>query len=358
MVNLENIILPQKRQDKFFKNFEHFFEEHSRMINKNSLQNIFTKFYKNCFGEETFSQILDNPEWLSLDENQNLRMRIFKEDLVNFEDKSFDFLLEIDDYNARQGVPAPKKFYFNRMNFNIYFLQFFAVKSGFKRICQFLNGFISRMAYDLLKESETEGLSLSSKNHIPSDIFYSLFDLSFHGLKKLKSYQKHHKVLKLDKNFIPKTPHQNEIFLDNKNQEKVLIDEKNTFVEDSERRIFEATEIGFTSFYMSSLSDLAECGLRFFKNWKPIHAYGNQILKVVSLINYVEKVIEDLRKEKNGRQVVDELERRVVGKKIDEDYFLEIFIMIIKTYLKNPNYAQKMNVGNLLNTLEDYVSDL
>ena len=363
IVNLKTTILPEKRQQKFFKNFESFFEEHSRMISKISLQNIFAKFYRTCFGEETYSQILDNPSWATLDERQNLRITIHKEDLVNFDEKSYDFLLDVDDYNARQGIAPPKKFYFNRMNFSLYFLQFFTIKSGFKRIAQFLNGFVSRMVHDLRQTADSsdpkttipESKSSTEKNHVPSDIFYKLFDISFLALNKLKSSQKHHKTISLDQNFIPPDAVENQIFSNTQKDKNVLQDEKNTFHEEEQTRVFSCCEVEFMNFYISSLSDLAEAGLNFFKNWKPIHAYGNQIFTVISLVNYVEKVVGHLRIQKNGASIVEDLERRVVSKKISEEYFLEIYIMVIKTYLKNPNYAQKMNVGNLLNTLEDYV---
>ena len=71
---------------------------------------------------------------------------------------------------------------------------------------------------------------------------------------------------------------------------------------------------------------------------------------------YIEKIMNNLNSFSNKQKIFEKLSVIAQGNKIDKKYFLQTLVQIIKLYLENPNYAQKMAVCDFLNSISTYVN--
>ena len=348
---LESLLMVNKRNEKLFKGVEEFFNNNGRNIRPESLRNIFHKLYKYSYGTESSRKIIVSGERLLQKDPKTIEMKIFKEDMVNFEDNTFDFLLDLDEH--QDNFANKSSFKFHRNDFNFYFLKFFMSKEGFKIMIRFLKGKSS--VKDIVQKSiygeKCELGQMQNYSSISGDLFLKILDLSFRCLLKLKSVYKSNSSVKFDDNFL-----KNFVKSNNETNMKETLLEKNIISETvTTEKALVSREQGFAEFYSTTLIGISEAGLQFLLNFGETQSFENKIEDVIKIVLYVEKIVEEIRKTKEGKQILEKLQANAGGKKLNGDFFVGMLITVIKIYLENPNYKQKMAVGSLLNNLEKYV---
>jgi hypothetical protein len=335
---LNSLLFPKKRNEKFFKGIELFFEDKNPNLDKNVLQSLLSKFYKKAFGSEHSKEIQQISENAFLSEDQSFKFVIQKEEIANFEEECFDFILDLDDFYARQRKEFSSKS-FHRNNFYDYYLRYFVSKNGMAMLVNFAKG-LSPFSSQLGKYSSP------NKKIISAHFLMPVLKLLFRIINYLPKFSKYSKVISFDGNFV------NSCNLEE--DENIL--KKETKTSSSETRTLNIISRPIADVRKEALMMTAALGLEFISQFKLNETYLNDLEDVVKITFFVEEIINSIRALSNQKSLLESLSVKANGNKIDKKYFLKCLIDILKLYLENLNYAQKMTACDFLNNLSSYVS--
>ena len=336
IINLLNSLLfPKKRNEKFFKGVELLFEDQNANISKENIRSLLSKFYKKAFGSESQDEIQQIQKNIFLSEDQTFKFLIQKEELANYEEECYDFILDLDDFYARQRKDFPSPI-FHRNNFYEYFVRYFISKRGVQILVNFARGQSAYMS--LLNKN-----SVSNKNIISAKFLMPILELLFNISNYIPKLSKYSKVISYDGNFVN--------FSNSEDDDNILKKESKA----EEKRVLNIETSSINDAREETLLMTAALGLDFLCQFKLNETFINDLDKVVDIIFYVEKITNMIRSLPRKTTLLESLSVKANGRKINKKLYLEILINIIKLYLENPNYAQKMSACDLLNNISNYV---
>lgn len=325
---LRGMLLVQKRNENFFAGIEEMMGNLD-VFRIKSIRNVSAKFYKYSFGADSFESIgMVGPRIISKDDC-GLDMIIYKEELVNFNDSGYDYLLDLQNL-ARGQDDALQKIRYNRRNFNLYFLEFFVSKNGLETLVGLVAGpskfsqQVFNCIFSVVPEEE------SGKSFIHAKFMLKVMHLVFDLILALKRSFSPDKSIAFDRNFVNSPIDQNGPVLaaNNRKVENIITE---------------------------NLADLTRIGFEFISSFDRAKSFKHDIFNSIELVWLVEVLWKEVRSSPKNEELALFIERDLVKSAVDESFFLESVIKFIKIFLENPNYSQKMDAATLLNSLEIYV---
>lgn len=339
---LNSLLLPKKRNERFFKGIETYFEDKSTAPSADKLKKILRKFYQNAFGSKDLKEVQQINSEVTIDENNCLSFRIQKEEVANYEEECFDYMLDIDEYHARRRRTF-KSSTFHRTNFHEYYLRYFISKSGVKILLDFAKGLSG------LKSSLPGILNTAPKEMIiKTKYLLPIMKLVFGIISNMHKLKKYDSNISFDGNWV-----KNSQLLEEENLLK-----KEQTQDPSEERVLNQINRPVTEVQQQYFSQLGALGLEYISRFSLEDTFKNKLSDFVEMLIFVEQILSKIKSFQNGSKIIDQLSVKAEGNKISKKFFLNTLQNIIKLYLENPNYTQKMAVADFLNNLSSSVGQI
>lgn len=335
---LNSLLLPKKRNQKFFKGIERFYENQGGQLTPEILRSIYKKFYKKCFGSASLGQIHEIARSASLLEAGELALKIQKEEAVNYEEDCFDFVLDFDEFYARQRRTFASAS-FHRTNFHSYYLKFFTSKRGLQALMDFARGHSPYRS----KFPRTPGPSLPRV--IGAQYLLPILQLICSVTSELLKNARYRPQVNFDGNFVSAS----------QLRESQNLLKKDSHISDSEQRVLHVVSCPTKAFCQETLAEAALLGLEFLSQFQLRETFVNDLDAVVEVLLFVEKIVQNVKSLSPSKAVLERLSEKAQGKKVNQKFFLQSLIDILKLYLENPNYTQKMSACDFLNNLPKQV---
>lgn len=323
---LDNLLLPKKRNEYFFRGFESTIDEKHSTIRVKTLKNAGAKFYRYSFGKESFESIHEiGPKFIAND-NGAAEMLVYKEELVNFNDDCFDYILDLKEESESEAFSDSIKF--ERKKFSNYFFEYFFSKNGVQILldsvsCKFK--FAQNLHDCLIMEEYKEQ---NKRRFLNANYVLTILQLVNDLLKNLKKSYSSNYEIKIDQNFTKSKK-------TNQHLEYKSIQVKDYLIEYSTK--------------------LMQVGFGYIAYFNLDNSFNNEIIDVVNVVFFIQSVWKEFGANKKLKEPMQQIETQITTQKIEKQYFLKQVIRIIKLYLSNPNYSQKMQVASFLNSLENQV---
>lgn len=320
-----------------------------KQFKKESLNNILGKFYKYSFGSENIVS-LKNEDYRFRVEDQQASFKIYKEDLVNFSNGCLDYVYELSE---KMKVIKSDKEFMVRKNYTNFYFEYFMSKDGVKILMSFLRGesYTSQIFTNLMYQEQTDDQAEMSQRKISSKLFLKTLMLTYNLLMKAKKLGNQKSFINIDTKF-----ENNFIKRKNKNKEDLITTEE--IISQSEpnsAKILESQLKSYSDIFETNIILLIDSALIYLSEFSEEQSFYSNIFEVIQIINEVEKMMPLITTFPDSSTKLEILEKSTKGKQINKNLFTHYMTQIIKIYLQNPNYKEKMDVGNFLNNLEFYV---
>lgn len=325
---LRLVLLAQKRNASFFAGVEEVMESLESFRTK-SIRGVAAKFFKYSFGGDSFDSLgVVGPRLVSADERV-LQVLTYKEELVNFNDPCYDYLLDLQA--AAQGRDtANERIRFHRRLFSRYFLEFFVSKNGIEGLLALLRGpaKAAPQVHALLFAAPPE--PRAREKFIRAQYFLCIARLLFDVLSALRKAPPGQDSIAFDSNFLDSP-----------------LPAEGPPLRPTRRKVANVVSEGFF--------DLARACLEFLLSFDREASFAHDIVSAVSLVSLLEALWGEARALPGGDEFARHVEKDLVRAPVGEDFFLGLKVKLLKEYLGNPNFAQKMDAAAVLNSLELYV---
>jgi hypothetical protein len=339
---LGSIILPKKRNEKFFKGVEASFEDKTISPSHERLKKILSKFYQNAFGSKTLKEINKIENKLGIEEDNCISFSLQKEEMANYEEECFDLVLDLDEYHARQRRTFPSAV-FHRTNFHDYYLRFFVSKCGLNALLDFARG-LSPFQTELTHVFP----SVKKDKIISTQYLLPILKLGRGLLNELPKLKKYNQNIAFDGNALRNSQ---------MTQEGDVLGKERT-PSPGEERVLHEVRKPVDSISQETLVALVSLGLEFLCKFSLENTFNNSLKDVIETLFFVEELSEKVRNLRNGKEILEKLSVKAQSNKITKKLFLNILQNLIKLYLENPNYTQKMTVADFLNDLPSSVTPI
>jgi hypothetical protein len=328
---LNNLLLPRKRNEDFFNGIEELIQNDYQVVLRKAIHGVSSKFYKYSFGEDSYKEISNIGPQMIMKEDSTIEIIIYKEELVNFEDPCYDYLLDL--YKLSLNHELSDRFKYEKKNFFLYFFQFFISKNGIETLIKSLSAdseYSSQIKETMFGKTNSQK---DSDTFINAKYFMSTQKLIFDILSRLKKYYSSDMTFSFDSNFLKTSSEMSNLEF-NRNNRQV------------------------SNIVSDHLFDLARISFEFIIKFDLEKSFKHNIFDVVDVIFFTKKIWSEILQTSQNSEFIKYLEKDVIKEKMTNSFFISSVIRIITTYLENPNYSQKMDVASLLNSLESKVNIL